>query len=519
MSELERLAGSVLCTGVPAPGSDDAAFERLQRLGPGAVVLFARDVPSIEMARSLVDKLRAGLELDAPLSICVDQEGGRVARIGTPSPMPSMMMLGATDDATLAERAGAALGATVRSVGANVDFAPVLDLALQAESTVIGTRAFGDDPAAVAALGAAVLKGLESAGVAAVVKHFPGHGATGDDSHVTLPVVPTDVETLRARDLVPFSAAFAAGARAIMTAHVRVTALDDARPATLSPRILRGLLRDELGFEGVCFTDCLEMAGAAEALGGVVRAGVAALVAGADVLLVSHTLALAENLRDTLVDAVRSGELPRTRLEEAAERVRTFRLGHHAAPMRDLPTPAQSAAIAREVAARGIAIVRGDVRIAPDVPVTIVSFEGASGDGVAQSSADRPSLSAALRRRRVRSELLRVPLEPDADMIEQLVTVLQAQHAQGPRTCIVLARRAHLYPAQQRAVDAVLAASPETLVVSSREPFDVAAFGRARAVACTFGDESTNIEALADVLLGSAAAGGRIPLAFARAPA
>ncbi|MBC5799271.1 MAG: beta-N-acetylhexosaminidase [Candidatus Eremiobacteraeota bacterium] len=519
MSELERLAGSVLCTGAPLPDSDDAAFERLQRLGPGAVVLFARDVASVETTRSLVQRLRAALEHDAPLSICVDQEGGRVARIGTPHPMPSMMTLGAAGDPVLAQRAGAAIAATVGSIGANVDFAPVLDLALEPESTVIGTRAFGDDPGAVAALGAAVVRGLQAAGIVAVVKHFPGHGATADDSHVALPVIDSDLATLRARDLVPFRAAFAAGARAVMTAHVRVTAFDDERPATQSPRLLRGLLRDELGFEGVCFTDCLEMAGAAEPFGGAVRAGVLALEAGADVLLVSHTLAVAEALRDALVAAVCSGDLPRARLEEAAERVRTFRFGHRAAPMPDVPTAAESDTIAREVAARGIAIVRGHLRIAPDVPVTIVSFEGASGDGVAQGAAERPSLSAALRRRRVRSELLRVPLEPDAAMIEQLVAVLEAQRAQGPRTCIVLARRAHLYPGQRRAVDAVLGASPEAFIVSAREPFDVPAFGRARTVACTFGDESTNIEALAGVLFGARTADGRIPLAFARVPA
>jgi len=518
MSELERLAGSVLCTGVPAP-SDDAALERLRQLGPGGVVLFARDVISVGAARSLVEKLRDALEDDVPLSVCVDQEGGRVARIETASPMPSAMTLGAAGDAKLAERAGAALGATVRSIGANVDFAPVLDLALESDSTVIGTRALGDDPATVAALGAAVVRGLQSTGVAAAPKHFPGHGATAADSHVGLPVVRANAALLAARELVPFRAAFAAGARAVMTAHVRVTSLDDGRPATLSPRILRDLLRGELGFEGVCFTDCLEMAGAAEPFGGSVRAGVLALGAGADVLLVSHTLTIAEALRGALVGAVRAGEIPLRRLEEAAARLQAFRLRHRTAAALAVPTAEQTATIAREVAARGVAVLRGDVRLELGVPVTIASFEGASGDGIANTATERPPLSAALRRRRVRSELLRVPLDPDADMIEQLVAVLAAQHVQGPRVCIVLSRRAHLFSGQRRAIDALLGVSPDAIAVLLREPFDVTSLGRARTVACTFGDESTNIEALADLLVGASTASGRIPLVLARAPA
>jgi len=261
------------------------------------------------------------------------------------------------------------------------------------------------------------------------------------------------------------------------------------------------------------------MAGAAGPFGGSVRAGVLALGAGADVLLVSHTLGVAEALRDALVEAVHAGEIPLGRLEDAATRVRAFRLGHHATTALDVPSSEQTATIAREVAARGIAVVRGDVRLALNTPVTIVSFEGASGDGIAQAVAERPSLSAALRRRHVRSELLRVPLEPDADMIEQLVAVLSAQHVQGHRVCIILARRAHLFAGQRRAIDALLGVSPDAIAVSLREPFDVTLFGRARAVACTFGDESTNIEALADLLIGKRTATARVPLAFSGAPA
>lgn len=524
MPELERLAGSLLCVGVPAEarvapmvGASPAAgerefFERLHLLGPGGIVLFARNVASIDIARALVDALCAALGDSEPPSICIDQEGGRVARIALEMPMPSAMTVGASGDAELAERTGAALAATVRAVGANVNFAPVLDLALDADSTVIGNRAFGDDPATVAELGAAVVRGLQDAGVAATPKHFPGHGATPDDSHVAAPTVYADAATLRRRELVPFRAAFAAGARAVMTAHVSVPAFDDALPATLSPRILRDLLRDELGFEGVAFTDCLEMSGVAERFGGPAGAGVRALAAGADVLLVSHDLGAAEALRTAIVQAVLVGDVPLARVEEAATRVHAFRRQHRAGHVLPAISPEAAAAVAGDVAVHGVARVRGDLRLDLAEPVTVVSFEGASGDGIAGGAAERPSLNLALRRRRVRSELLRVALEPDAQMREQLVNIIAAQNAQGARNVIVLARRAHLHAEQRRAIDALLNVVPVAVVVSLREPFDIMCFPRAQRIACTFGDEATNIEALADVLIGRQPACGKLPV-------
>ena len=510
MAQLERMAGAVLCVGIADTPVDDALLDRLSALAPGGIVLFARNVIAPHKARDDVRALQAALGNELPLSIGIDQEGGRVARIVVDPPIPAAMGLGAADDIALAQRAGAALAATVARVGANVDFAPVLDLALDSRNTVIGTRALGDDPQRVAALGAALVRGLQTAGVAATPKHFPGHGATSTDSHVALPVVAADARTLRTRELVPFAAAFAAGARAVMTAHVAVPAFDASLPATLSPRILRGLLRDELGFRGVCFTDSLEMSGVSNKIG-IVGAGLRALAAGADVLLVSHDLAVAETLRDRIVAAVRGGELSAARLEEAAARVDTFRRAHRTSAAGDDDSALAAAGVAREAAARAVASVRGEPRLQAERAVTIVSFEGASADGIATSAARRPSLNLALRRRRVRSESLRVALEPQPEAIEQLVDVLRSQRE---RTLVILARRAHLHAAQRGAIDALLGAFADATVVSTLEPFDVPAFARARNVLCTFGDESSNIEALADVLVGRTVATGRMPVAL-----
>jgi len=506
-----QLAGDVLCVGLPAATLDAATARELTEIAPGAVLLFARNVATEAQVRMLVAGARAAIGGDAPALACVDQEGGRVARLQFLEPgVPSMLALGATDDAELARRVGARHAADCARVGANVDFAPVLDLALAPRSTVIGTRSLGDDPGGVAALGAALVRGIEGGGIASVPKHFPGHGATALDSHVTLPTIATPAAALRARDLVPFVAAFAAGASAVMTAHAIVSAFDAELPATLSHRVLTGLLRDELGFAGVCFTDCLEMDAIARSVG-TAHGAVLALAAGADCCTISHRLALAREARDAIVAAVGDGTLPRARLEEAAARVRSLR-ARFAPTAERSDTPPETVAIASLVAARAVARLSGDVRLDPALPVTVVSFEGISSDGIAQHGGERPSLSLALRRRKFRSELLRVPLEPDAEMGAMLLDLLAAQ---GDRNIVVMTRRAHLYPGQRDLIAGVVARFAHTVGVSALEPFDAAGLACARGVACTFDDNDAAIDALADVLAGRAEATGRVPVALA----
>ncbi len=508
MNDVARLAGEVLCVGIPADVLDESTRAEVARLGPGAFVLFARNVSTRDGTRALVRELRAAAGGDAPALVGIDQEGGRVARLAFDrTPMPAMMALGATGDPAFAERAGARLAADLRAIEANVDFAPVLDLALEGGSTVIGNRAFGDDPARVATLGRALVRGLEGAGIVSVPKHFPGHGATALDSHAARPTVATTLAELRARELVPFVAAFAAGARAVMGAHVVFRALDADRPATLSHRILTTLLREELGFRGVCFTDCLQMDAVATTFG-TARAAALAIAAGADCAIVSHDLALAAGARDAIVAAIADGTLPYERLVEAAGRVRSLRraIAPHDG---DVDADAAGSDVAAEIAARSIARVSGSVIVDDRLPVTVVSFEGTASDGIATSATERPSLSLALRRRRMRSELLRVALEPDLAMREMLAEVLAMQ---GERNVVIVARRAHLHAAQRETIAELIARAPHAIAISAREPFDLDALARARGVLASFGDEASSIDALADVLCGRREATGTVPV-------
>jgi beta-N-acetylhexosaminidase len=305
------------------PGFEGVAapdwVQRLLAEGLGGVVLFARNVGEPEELQALTASLRAE---QPDLLVAIDEEGGDVTRLEAAggSSFAGNLALGAVDDAALTRRVAAAIGGELAAVGVDLDLAPVADVAVDPAAAIVGVRSFGSDPQLVARHVAAFVEGLQSVGVAACAKHFPGHGESAADSHLELPVADTDLETLRARAVPPFAAAVEAGVRVVMTAHVRFTALDD-EPATLSPRAI-GLLRSELGFRGVVMTDALEMQGA----GGPARleeSAVRALEAGADALCLGADLS-AEQVRgvhEAIVEAVHAGRLAEERLHEAGARV------------------------------------------------------------------------------------------------------------------------------------------------------------------------------------------------------
>ncbi|MGB6985976.1 MAG: beta-N-acetylhexosaminidase, partial [Candidatus Aquilonibacter sp.] len=274
-------------------------------------ILFSRNLEDAEGARALTDALRVDAE-PAPI-VAIDQEGGRIMRLRNGvEPLPAMMALGAVADVGLAEDAGATLAHDLRRIGCTLDFAPVLDLALDARNTVIGTRAIGTSTELVTRIGGALARGLERGGITATFKHFPGHGATAFDTHLGGARLDADEATLRGRDLVPFRAC-ARDEAAIMVAHVAVPAIDGDRPASLSRRFLTSLLRDEWHFGGVSFTDCMQMDAIAKSVG-TVRGVVEAIAAGADCALVSHDPDLAFEAAQHLAQAVERGEVPLERL-------------------------------------------------------------------------------------------------------------------------------------------------------------------------------------------------------------
>ncbi|QIM19987.1 glycoside hydrolase [Phycicoccus sp. HDW14] len=258
--------------------------------------------------------------------LAVDEEGGDVTRLHYPSGSTSVGngVLGRVDDVAVTRRAGAAVGLELAALGIGLDLAPVVDVNSSPQNPVIGVRSFGADPETVARHTTAWVHGLQSTGVAACAKHFPGHGDTVADSHHDLPRVDVPLDVLRGREMVPFRAAVEAGVACVMTSHILVTALDPHRPATFSPTVL-GLLRDELGFDGVVVSDALDMAGAS-AQTGIPEAAVRALAAGVDLLCLGSATGGERfgEVRAAVLEAVASGRLPAERVAEAAARVRAL---------------------------------------------------------------------------------------------------------------------------------------------------------------------------------------------------
>ncbi|MFC7840979.1 glycoside hydrolase family 3 protein [Streptomyces sp. NPDC057382] len=299
----------------------------LRRLGEGlaSVGLFGRNIASPGQLAALTAQLRA--ERDDVL-VAIDEEGGDVTRleVRSGSSFPGNHALGAVDDVELTRQVAHELGRRLAACGVNLNWAPSADVNSDPRNPVIGVRSFGADTALAARHTAAYVTGLQSAGVAACTKHFPGHGDTAVDSHHALPRIDVSAEVLAERELVPFRAAIAAGSRAVMSAHILVPALDPEHPATLSRRILTGLLRGELGYDGLIVTDGMEMRAIAGTYG-IERGSVLAVAAGADAICVGGGLAddaTVLRLRDALVSAVRTGELAEERLADAAERVRAL---------------------------------------------------------------------------------------------------------------------------------------------------------------------------------------------------
>jgi beta-N-acetylhexosaminidase len=438
-AELERLAAGCLLAGFEGAAGPEW-LRRWLDAGLGGVVLFAWNVES----RAQVAELTAALRSErGELAVAIDEEGGDVTRLeaASGSSYPGNWALGVVDDAALTERVAQAIGADLAAVGVNVDLAPVADVNSNPLNPIVGVRSFGSDSPLVARHVGAFVTGLQRTGVAACVKHFPGHGDTQEDSHLELPTVERDEETMAAM-LLPFRSAIDSGARAVMTAHIRVEGLDDA-PATLSSAVVGDLLRGELGFTGAVMTDALEMR-AVSATVGAEEGAVRALEAGADALCLGHDLR-PEPVHAAIVEAVRTGRLPHGRVAEAAARVAN--LGRSTFERGD-----RSPQVGLEAARRAL-VVDGTVALSRPPLVIELSPEASMAAGNSNHGlADVLESAAALR-------LLGAPLDAR--------TLLEGHF---DRQIVVVARDAHRHTWERVAVQSLLEAAPDGVLVEVGVP-------------------------------------------------
>jgi beta-glucosidase-like glycosyl hydrolase/CubicO group peptidase (beta-lactamase class C family) len=493
-------------------GNHDRMLQWVREAGLGGVIL---SLGSVEDAATLIPKLQAAATV--PLLLAGDFEGGVWFRLRGACELGNQMLVGATGSPALAEAMGRVTGDEAKALGFHFVFGPVLDVNSNPQNPIINVRSFGEDPELVARLGSAFARGVRAAGLLPCGKHFPGHGDVDTDSHLALATVPGDAARLRAVELRPFAAAAQEGLEAVMTGHLAVPGLGEELdvPATLSRRILGGVLRDELGFRGLIVTDALEMKGVQNALppGEV---AVRALLAGADLLLMPPDPLAA---RAAVVAAVQSGRVPMARLDDAVLRILQAKAkvgllaggGTVAANWRQQLDTKPSAAIADRIAARGLTLVRdrgGNLPLHTETAeqtLLVTLLDQDDGEGKAFAAAMANATAAA-------------PLRLSSSSSPAEVAAVAAKVAASPRVLLALHVKVREYqggiglPPGLRPVVEALRDDQRVVAVSFGNPYLVQHLPAIDTWLCAYVSTARTERAAAAALRGQASILGRLPV-------
>jgi beta-N-acetylhexosaminidase len=525
ITSLEERVGQMMAVGFEGLTAPDYLLEWLAQGRAGTVILFARNVESPEQLAALTRSLHAAAKY--PLLIGIDQEGGTVARLRdgfTESPGAMALAAASSDNEARTARVSKMLAEEMRAVGINWDYAPAVDMAYIPSNPTVGTRSFGVDPETVASLAAAAVTGFEAGGVATSAKHFPGLGKTAIDTHVALPTLDTPVEQLMERDLLPFRTAIDAGASSIMTTHTIFATLDAELPVTLSPVVIRQLLRDTLGFRGVVTTDCMEMKAIADNYGTGESAILAAL-ADVDTILFSHTRATQAEAFEAVCAAVRSGRIPPDRIETALVRISALKARKAITGDGDLGSirSAEHLAIAEEAARAGTILYKGKIPSPPTPSPTqagrgeevgaewlrgavVVEFASVLESGILESGG-LTGLSRALERKLAGTRSIALNSKQDDAALNAAVAQVQTAEL-----LVLATRNAHLMPGQLAQAKALMQAAKRTVMLALRNPYDAAVLPDAEIIICTCGDSAPSLESAVDALLGTFTPTGRLPV-------
>jgi beta-N-acetylhexosaminidase len=487
------------------PNDDE---RELLREGLGGVVLFTRSLGDLADVRELIADLRRTARPN--LHVSVDQEGGHIVRLRDGfTAFPSAMAIGATRSAGLAFAAARASGRELASAGFDTVLAPVVDLAADLRNPTLGARSFGSDPRLVARLGAAAVSGYLAAGVLPVAKHFPGHGRTPVDSHISLPVVAGGMGQLR-RDLRPFAAAVRAGAPMLMSAHVTYRALADGEPATLS-RLVTRLAREELHFDGVLLTDAMVM-NAISSFRAVPDASVAALVAGSDIVMV---LEPARAAIDAMASAIDDGIVPPDRIADALRR--TVALDAEDTTLVTSPPEisadefAAHEALATEIARRSLTLAWDDalLPLSTSTPLLFVDLASVAASPVedAPRATQHSAVASAIASRFTRANVLAPDARDEAAVDAAIAAAMDAE------VVIVATRDAFMSAPNRRLVDRLGDAGKRVIRIALHSPADLMLSPRPHTAIAAYTEVPSTARALADALVtGSSAFPGRLPV-------
>lgn len=512
---LEEKVGQMMMVGFYGSEPTSDIRRLIEESHAGSVILFAYsdNIQTPDQTARLnngLQEIASGTRLGIPLLIATDQEGGVVARMTAgATELPGNMALGAGRDPEGAYRAAQLTAKELRAVGIQMNLAPVLDVNVNPDNPVIGVRSYGESPRLVSEMGAAAVKGYQKNGVIATAKHFPGHGDTDVDSHLGLPVIDKSRAELEKTEFVPFRRAVKEGIDAIMTAHIHIPALDDTPnlPATLSKPILTGLLRKEMGFQGLIVTDSMTMSGVADYFGGVPKAAVKAVDAGADMILLTPSLSAQEQIEvfEAIVDAVRSGEISEKRIDRSVHRILQKKKKYHLFDERmvdvdQLPkrvgTP-EHREIARDLANRSITLVKNEQDLLP------LKLKKGQRLGIISPYSLRDRVNAY---HADTSEVL-VKANPTDDQIRQAVEM-----AKGQDVLLVGTTSSHLDPQQVKLVKALGELDKPLVAIAFRNPYDIKDYSDVDAYMTAYGFNSVSLDAVVDTLFGVNPPRGKLPV-------
>jgi beta-N-acetylhexosaminidase len=521
---LDQQIEQLVVVGFPATQPTPDLLDLIARDHVGGVILFSRNLGSprqvFDLSRQLQQTAHAAGHA-APLLIMTDQENGLVRRLGDGfTALPGNMALGAVGDERTVCEVAQATAQEMLAVGVNMNLAPVADVNNNPANPVIGVRSFGEDPAQVARLSAAAVRGYQDAGLIATLKHFPGHGDTAVDSHRGLPVLRRTLDEVRAVELVPFIGGIQASADCVMVGHLALPDVTgDERPATLSPPLVQGLLRRDLGFAGVVVSDCLEMDAIAKTVG-TQEGAVMALQAGIDLVLISHHHDVQRRALDRLRAAVRDGALSEEHVRVAATRVlrlKRRRLSWEAALRSSMPDGIggpQHGALRDRAYARAITLVRDDaallpLRLAVHDRILVVAQPPREVTRAVDVPYDHRRFAQMMRRRLPNTDELAFGPDDDA------ATSPALQAALGVADVVVAVTiNAHLDPQQADLLRVVLRSGRPVIGIAACDPYDALAFTDLPTAIATYEYTDPALEAAVAVLCGEAPAQGRLPVSL-----
>ncbi|WP_028596127.1 beta-N-acetylhexosaminidase [Paenibacillus assamensis] len=519
---LEQKIGQMVMCGFKGLEVDEDITTLIEKNHLGGIIYFRRNLDNKEQTCKLSRDLQliSKKQTDIPLFICIDQEGGMVARIDWDDVtlIPGNMAVGAARDAQLAYDAARICGEELLKMGINMNFAPSVDINNNAKNPVIGVRSYGERPDLVSQLGNAQIRGLQDANVSATAKHFPGHGDTAVDSHHGLASVAHDEERLTNLELVPFVQAISAGVDLIMTAHVMFPAFEpEERPATVSRRVLTDLLRNRLQYQGIIVTDCLEMKAISDVYG-VAEGAVMSVEAGADVVLVSHRFAEQTAAIEALVAAARAGRISEAQINASVERILQLKqrrqmdiLPEVTADFAEQFATDAAKAVVEQICEKSITLIKdeGLLPLQSELKTLVIWPEVREHTEVDEPIVQKYTVATGLEPYLGDVTEYRIGTQPDADAVAAAV-----KFAADYEQIVIVTYNAvsQLHAGQVEIVNQLANSHERVIVASSRNPYDLNQFDSVKTYLCCYENRPASMTALAEVLVGRKQAEGKLPV-------